>query len=99
MGRLKPAPTYGVTYASLTGANNRRESRNSRNHRVSASEEARCAPGVRRRPDVSDRRRSGLKHLDRKSTRLNSSHLGISYAVFCLKKKKKKIINIQRTKK
>src|SRR5437899_7445639 len=34
--------------------------------------------------------RPGLAHhhgLDRKSTRLNSSHLGISYAVFCLKKK------------
>src|SRR2546427_1266728 len=29
-------------------------------------------------------------HLDRKSTRLNSSHSQISYAVFCLKKKKKK---------
>src|SRR5690349_23454143 len=29
--------------------------------------------------------------LDRKSTRLNSSHVEISYAVFCLKKKKKKI--------
>src|ERR1035441_11034512 len=28
-----------------------------------------------------------LPFLDRKSTRLNSSHLGISYAVFCLKKK------------
>src|SRR5262245_32243950 len=28
--------------------------------------------------------------VDRKSTRLNSSHLGISYAVFCLKKKNKK---------
>src|SRR2546426_8890643 len=28
--------------------------------------------------------------IDRKSTRLNSSHLVISYAVFCLKKKKKK---------
>src|SRR5256885_11222634 len=28
-----------------------------------------------------------LKRLDRKSTRLNSSHLVISYAVFCLKKK------------
>src|SRR5437899_8287318 len=28
-----------------------------------------------------------LRALDRKSTRLNSSHLGISYAVFCLKKK------------
>src|SRR5256885_11968499 len=32
----------------------------------------------------------GLVHRDRKSTRLNSSHLVISYAVFCLKKKKKK---------
>src|SRR5205814_8594608 len=31
-----------------------------------------------------------LNTIDRKSTRLNSSHLGISYAVFCLKKKKKK---------
>src|SRR5947209_16438086 len=30
---------------------------------------------------------------DRKSTRLNSSHANISYAVFCLKKKKKKINN------
>src|SRR5947199_5178627 len=30
-----------------------------------------------------------LLREDRKSTRLNSSHLGISYAVFCLKKKKK----------
>src|SRR5262245_16777071 len=28
-----------------------------------------------------------MPRLDRKSTRLNSSHLGISYAVFCLKKK------------
>src|SRR5690348_17654527 len=31
------------------------------------------------------------KRQDRKSTRLNSSHPSISYAVFCLKKKKKKI--------
>src|SRR5690242_21047372 len=29
-----------------------------------------------------------LSQLDRKSTRLNSSHMSISYAVFCLKKKK-----------
>src|SRR5437899_6632291 len=36
-------------------------------------------------PVLPERRRS---HRDRKSTRLNSSHLGISYAVFCLKKKK-----------
>src|SRR2546426_3157441 len=32
----------------------------------------------------------GCRARDRKSTRLNSSHLVISYAVFCLKKKKKK---------
>src|SRR3712207_6950535 len=31
-----------------------------------------------------------LQPLDRKSTRLNSSHANISYAVFCLKKKKNK---------
>src|SRR5437870_6279842 len=33
---------------------------------------------------------AGCDLLDRKSTRLNSSHVAISYAVFCLKKKKKK---------
>src|SRR5262245_37552184 len=48
--------------------------------------------GGRRRGDVwrADERagiRSIAQHEDRKSTRLNSSHLGISYAVFCLKKK------------
>src|ERR1035441_2301415 len=36
------------------------------------------------------RLRKRRKRRDRKSTRLNSSHLGISYAVFCLKKKKQK---------
>src|SRR6266850_5335192 len=34
------------------------------------------------------RRRCPCRRRDRKSTRLNSSHLVISYAVFCLKKKK-----------
>src|SRR2546421_8912009 len=39
----------------------------------------------------------GLATLrDRKSTRLNSSHDQISYAVFCLKKKKKYIINLNK---
>src|SRR5688572_32171167 len=41
-----------------------------------------------RRRRVEDR--NLLHELDRKSTRLNSSHSQISYAVFCLKKKKKK---------
>src|SRR3712207_8948653 len=35
--------------------------------------------------------RIAARELDRKSTRLNSSHANISYAVFCLKKKKKDI--------
>src|SRR5438874_8962447 len=39
-------------------------------------------------PDLADRRR---RSRDRKSTRLNSSHVEISYAVFCLKKKKKEL--------
>src|SRR2546430_17699455 len=39
---------------------------------------------------VERRRQRGLRPRDRKSTRLNSSHSQISYAVFCLKKKKKK---------
>src|SRR3712207_8077720 len=40
---------------------------------------------------VQQRRQHDADHLaaDRKSTRLNSSHANISYAVFCLKKKKK----------
>src|SRR5438045_4423867 len=38
---------------------------------------------------ATDLRTQQLYFSDRKSTRLNSSHLGISYAVFCLKKKKR----------
>src|SRR5947199_7806066 len=41
-------------------------------------------PALRESPG----RAAGAGDSDRKSTRLNSSHLGISYAVFCLKKKK-----------
>src|SRR5262245_63300174 len=44
----------------------------------------------RDRPDSDAREIPNRDDRDRKSTRLNSSHLGISYAVFCLKKKKKK---------
>src|SRR5256885_10986854 len=64
----------------------------------------RSTPAVPGEPDPAGRdERGGLRHLsrrqrlgpqgeDRKSTRLNSSHLVISYAVFCLKKKKTKNI-------
>src|SRR5437773_9110069 len=54
-----------------------------------------CAPLSRRdRPDAGRHAARGATReraacRDRKSTRLNSSHITISYAVFCLKKKKK----------
>src|SRR3712207_8778392 len=62
--------------------------------------------GLRLRP--ARRRASGGRHRDdraapqeqkedRKSTRLNSSHANISYAVFCLKKKKTKGVAVQLT--
>src|SRR3712207_7388433 len=58
---------------------------------------ARRARGGRRAGRRGGRRRAlppdGAAAVDRKSTRLNSSHANISYAVFCLKKKKKNLIN------
>src|SRR3712207_7466014 len=52
---------------------------------------ARQRPNLRRLLEVAkrrlDRQRDSHRSLDRKSTRLNSSHANISYAVFCLKKK------------
>src|SRR5438067_6357241 len=53
------------------------------------------ARGLPQTPRERLRRRASLQRgdrrgaVDRKSTRLNSSHVSISYAVFCLKKKKK----------
>src|SRR5207249_12337570 len=44
--------------------------------------------GSRAQHDVSGCRFHRCRSQDRKSTRLNSSHVSISYAVFCLKKKK-----------
>src|SRR5690349_23970121 len=44
----------------------------------------------RPKPPLPRHGRSFREERDRKSTRLNSSHVEISYAVFCLKKKKKK---------
>src|SRR2546426_5075624 len=46
-------------------------------------------PGAQVEAALVEAARVGVPHADRKSTRLNSSHLVISYAVFCLKKKKK----------
>src|SRR5690242_21323414 len=70
--------------------------------RGDAVDHALDAIGVSRRSDADGRAEPGLHReegagrrariasvRDRKSTRLNSSHMSISYAVFCLKKKKK----------
>src|SRR5690606_41037904 len=66
----------------------------------------RLAPGrTRRRGSVArvlpqphgggpDWRAVGANRLDRKSTRLNSSHVKISYAVFCLKKKRDAVADL-----
>src|SRR3989442_8228566 len=53
-----------------------------RDRRTRCGISAPCQPGP---PDT----RTAKQAVDRKSTRLNSSHVRISYAVFCLKKKKK----------
>src|SRR5690348_18110622 len=53
-----------------------------------------AAPARARRAGPTDHPRHGQ---DRKSTRLNSSHPSISYAVFCLKKKKQKKSNTSPT--
>src|SRR5437870_11527441 len=48
----------------------------------------RCTPDCERCHQNTSHRRTCYAESDRKSTRLNSSHVAISYAVFCLKKKK-----------
>src|SRR3712207_7988006 len=65
---------------------------------VPATKPSGAQSGVVTRPNWGERvnpwRRNGTtedQQADRKSTRLNSSHANISYAVFCLKKKKKNI--------
>src|SRR5437870_10952522 len=74
--------------------------------RAGAERRARDRSGRRMRFEIEGDQREHRLHLahrdgegdgacvmaDRKSTRLNSSHVAISYAVFCLKKKKTKLI-------
>src|SRR3712207_8944517 len=80
---------YTTLFRSVEGRDHRRRVRATRRDRQGRDDDA-AADGVRdgvlHVPSELPRvRRSGG---DRKSTRLNSSHANISYAVFCLKKKK-----------
>src|SRR5437667_5737649 len=60
---------------------------------ISTRKRARCDSSTNLAPNARARSRSlgTSPGQDRKSTRLNSSHITISYAVFCLKKKNKKL--------
>src|SRR5690606_4290943 len=64
-----------------------------RDHATGQRDETRALHGTLLKCSVSEwrvwLRRNARGRRDRKSTRLNSSHVKISYAVFCLKKKKK----------
>src|SRR5688572_31749154 len=71
-------PLRGVRRAGPAGA-----------ERLSRHGDVAVAPALHR-----EHRSGALAARDRKSTRLNSSHSQISYAVFCLKKKKKTKTNI-----
>src|SRR2546426_3166700 len=73
---VSPCPPSTIAWMSSTEASSA-SARNARNRAVSSTP---AIPMTRSRGNP----------VDRKSTRLNSSHLVISYAVFCLKKKKKK---------
>src|SRR5256885_8596386 len=65
--------------------------------RARLNRDTRIAPRIAYRPAETERQLDRLRDAlqgDRKSTRLNSSHLVISYAVFCLKKKKILTVNV-----
>src|SRR2546426_8178653 len=85
MIRRPPRSTL-FPYTTLFRSPNLTESRNSLTPGVEPGDlRGRCAHGVHSGVDSHEK----VEVRDRKSTRLNSSHLVISYAVFCLKKKKK----------
>src|SRR5207249_8705497 len=67
-----------------------RAPRNPQVHRQDVADAARDLRAPNERAPADGARAHGDYELDRKSTRLNSSHVSISYAVFCLKKKKNK---------
>src|SRR5258705_8021506 len=83
---------YTTLFRSISGrapADKRRRFRSPRRRQVPAFQSR--AVRIQNPPGSRESPAPALFHPDRKSTRLNSSHLGISYAVFCLKKKTKNV--------
>src|SRR2546426_6133675 len=81
---------YTTLFRSGRGDDDRRQRR--RDRPVEPQADAGVLVGRARRLHARRGRGRRNEWRDRKSTRLNSSHLVISYAVFCLKKKKKFIV-------
>src|SRR5262245_64855801 len=97
MRRPPPSPLF--PYTTLFRSPGRRQARHVPRGRKGngerSRERSRLARGRRagRTRGAATGARQVRDEVDRKSTRLNSSHLGISYAVFCLKKKTRKPIH------
>src|SRR5690349_22450426 len=102
MIRRPPTPTL-FPYTTLFRSRRRRSARDALRRPALrlVHELGRRAPDARDLSELPRRHgRGDRRHgQDRKSTRLNSSHVEISYAVFCLKKKKKKNKRSNSTKK
>src|SRR5689334_24460338 len=96
---IRPPPRSTLfPYTTLFRSRRARQCQIDRARALPAAAAKHRGAGVRRAPAVEDAVARAAAHpydarmsasRDRKSTRLNSSHSSISYAVFCLKKKKK----------
>src|SRR5438270_10224050 len=88
----RPPPTTTLfPYTTLFRSGRRTSPTATARTRASGSRRSRCPPGApAEEREIHHREPVVVASPDRKSTRLNSSHSQISYAVFCLKKKKKK---------
>src|SRR5947199_4660264 len=85
----RPPRSTPFPYTTLFRSAKADQAQRQRRVRRRLGEIAYLAGNLRRRE--ADALRAMAEPSDRKSTRLNSSHLGISYAVFCLKKKNKRL--------
>src|SRR2546430_12580821 len=90
---LFPYTTLFRSHALGSGLDRPMEARGER--REGAARALGAPVGVGARAGQSERVRGARRGQDRKSTRLNSSHSQISYAVFCLKKKQRAIVGAE----
>src|SRR5205809_4034505 len=88
----RPPSSTLFPYTTLFRSDFRARSRAPAQHEAHSSKPAHSARIHRRDRRIGEPPAGDEESADRKSTRLNSSHGYISYAVFCLKKKKKKIL-------